>query len=432
MSSRDIIMAAAGVGGRSYWIDTITKSGSIAKAGNVALDNNNNVYSLVGYANAGNTPYRQGISKLNSLGATQFELGIGGSDANTAFTPVGIGLDSSGNIYTLTSVLISGQPGWSLFCKYNSSGTLQWQRGQKYNVDSAKGGQAYSLHVTSNGTMYCGCLGDSYTVIFAISSSGTLLWSLSMGISYWPSSIKTDSSGNVYFINDVSPKTIVKLNSSGVVQWQKSLSDNSGGYNSQIKGLAIDSSDNLIVVGCYGTYTVPMVVKLNSSGVVQWTRTISSITDGCLWWGVTTDAAGNIYCMGNTRDPLPRKVVTAKYSSDGTLQWIRSLQQGSRDCPMTYDFNNIKADASGGIVYTFTTATSYGSDYQTIVANLPSDGSKTGTYGDFTYSSLTGNSDSRISSTSNASNWFSVPTWPLYTPTWTANTPGFTTTTTAV
>lgn len=431
MSNREIIMSAAGVGGQSYWIDTVTKSGSIATVGNVTLDSAKNVYSLVGYATSGNTPYKQGTIKFNSLGIKQFEKGIGASDANFNFRPVGIGLDSSGNIYTLTTYVISGNAGRTLFCKYNSSGTLQWQKNQNYNIDSETGGRAYALHVSSGGTMYCACQADSYTAIFAISSSGTLLWSKAANISYWPSSIKTDSSENVYFINDISPRTIVKLNSSGVVQWQKSL--NIVGSDTQIKGLNIDSSDNLIVVGNYNGYTQPMVIKLDSSGTVLWARRISSITDGCIWYGVTTDSSGNIYCVGNSRDTLPRKCVTARYSSDGTLQWVRSLQQGSRDCPMDYDYNNIKADASGGITYTFRTATSYGSDYQTIIANLPADGSKTGVYGGFTYAVLSGISVSSITaSTSNTSYVFFVPTLPLNTPTFTESTPGFTISTTTV
>ena len=117
---------------------------------------------------------------------------------------------------------------------------------------------------------------------------------------------------------------IHKYADDGSLIWQKKLS------TGDVKGCAVDSNDNIIVCGrgsVGGTGDSAFVVKLNSSGVIQWQRRLDD-TSSDQWDSVTVDSNDDIIVGGDFREgpygSLPDFVI-AKYSSSGTLQWYRSL-----------------------------------------------------------------------------------------------------------
>jgi uncharacterized protein (DUF2147 family) len=146
---------------------------------------------------------------------------------------------------------------------------------------------------------------------------------------------------------------IVKFDSSGTLQWLKQLGTStiaSGGSNAgddACNSMTIDRSDNLFCAGvtsgsmgeAYGGATDAFIMKLNSSGTLQWLRQLGNVTkssggnntgtEGCT--GVSVDGSGNIFCTGSTNGSMSEingggeDAFVVKINSSGSLSWIRQF-----------------------------------------------------------------------------------------------------------
>jgi hypothetical protein len=101
------------------------------------------------------------------------------------------------------------------------------------------------------------------------------------------SPVACDSSGNVYFCgydNSINATyatgTIAKYNSSGTLQWQTYISNVAASKYVNLTAIAVDSSSNVYYVGSTFSPTSMIFGKLNSSGVLQWQRGITFIRGG--------------------------------------------------------------------------------------------------------------------------------------------------------
>ena len=222
------------------------------------------------------------------------QLGTSDSDEGR-----GVTTDSSGNVY------VTGYTGGGLdentnsgsndifLVKYNSSGTIQWTK------QLGTSGYDYGQDVTT----------DSSDNIYVTGSTGGDLDG------------NTSSGGNDIFL--------VKYNSSGTKQWTKQMGTSSDDWGN---GVTTDSSGNIYVTGytnggldgnTHSGYGDIFLVKYNSSGTKQWTKT-SSVGIGN---GVTTDSSGNIYVTGQTQGGLDGNtnsgetdIFLVKYNSSGIKQ----------------------------------------------------------------------------------------------------------------
>ena len=246
----------------------------------VVVDSSDNVYVC-------GESYTSGIGalivKYNSSGTIQWQRKLGGSSYNA--NGFSIAIDSSDNLY------ISGRNYYSsnnrvLIAKYNSSGTIQWQRklvgsndeyGQDIAVDNS--GNVYVFgYTTSAGS------GGQDVFIAKYNTSGTIQWQRVLGGSgtEWGHGIAVDGSGNAYVcggsfsVGGSGQELIVaKYNTSGTIQWQRKL----GGTGSdEARGIAVDSSGNVYVGGTTRSAGAGsddfLIVKYNSSGTIQWQRTL--------------------------------------------------------------------------------------------------------------------------------------------------------------
>ena len=231
--------------------------------------------------------------------------------------------------------------GQELYFKLNSSGAEQWQR----TLDGSSTQLAYDVAVDSSDNVYIG----GYTTV----------------------------SGYGYFL-------LAKYNSSGTLQWNKKI----GGSSTTDYGrsVTVDSSDNIYVggvstgggVGVYDSY----LVKYNSSGTYQWQKALGTSGQQINIQGMTSDSSDNVYVIGT----YSSSYFFAKYDSDGNLDWQRSL--GGSD---TDNGHSISADTKGNIYVMGNTASAGAGSNDLLFAKLPSDGTKTGTYGSFTYAASSHN-----------------------------------------
>ena len=193
---------------------------------------------------AGVSARGEGLFKLLSLGQSYWIASLADSLAAASQYDQGLGItvDSSGNVYTAGS--LSNTDNNAYLTKYNTTGTLQWQRKL---VDT---NTATNRNDVTHG-------------------------------------IAVDGSGNVYitgyFLNSSSSRNvfIIKYNTSGTLQWQRKLADTSNANDQNDWGLsiAVDGSGNVYVTGRYGNLTVGnanvFITKYNTSGTIQWKRKLA-------------------------------------------------------------------------------------------------------------------------------------------------------------
>jgi hypothetical protein len=380
---QQILLGYGAGGSESYWYATIGDSNS--NGGNdVAIDNDGNVY-LSGASNSDIL-----VVKYDKDGTEQWQRLI---DTNSS-EKVGIGLDSSNNVYVVGDTDESPSQGSLDFhiTKFNSSGTEQWQKGL-----GGSGIEQFFGHSTtdSSGNTY----GGGYTTsagqgtfaqyLVKWNSSGTVQWqrTLSMSGQHTGRDVSFDSSGNVYMCGESdlgtlnnTNLTLAKWASNGTHQWTRYLRGNS--YGEVGNALAVDSSDNIYV--CVSTSSQGagsndlLLVKYNSSGTVQWRRLLGGTgSDGGT--GVAVDSSDNVYVCGTTRSVGngSRYIMIAKIDSSGNLQWQNTFGGDQQDYG-----EHIKVDSSNNIYVVGRTQSLAAGQSQMFVAKLPNDGSLTGLVGD--------------------------------------------------
>lgn len=257
---------------------------AVSEGRSVAVDSLGNMYTV----SSTNSGVDIGIVKYNvATGAVAWQYKI--DSGSTGDGAKSIYIDGSDNIYIAGSVFGGVgpfSPGRLWVAKLDTSGAIQWQR--YIAVDPGE------LNASA----------DAYD-------------------------IAVDSSGNVILCGDSRLGAfITKLNSSGVVQWFKIANS-----IQQIRSVATDSSNNIYLMGqgtlyANGQYGVPLaIVKLNTSGVQQWNKTYGGSQ---LVGGLAVSSSGYVYASFNGAVSSGVGAILAKLSaSDGSQVWQRTLNYTS-------------------------------------------------------------------------------------------------------
>jgi hypothetical protein len=252
--------------------------------------------------------------------------------------------------------------------KVNSSGVLQWQK----RVSTPQTDFFYGSTMDSSGNFIgvgrSGSLGYGYVAKF--DPSGSLLWAKDFIGSYqnlYSAGVKTDSSNNIYLVGShyTNPTNtwdsfVVKLDSSGSLQWQRFI----GGTGQQSShSVVVNSSGDIYASGTVydSTYNTVLLVKYNSSGTLQWQKKISHTTN-VLDGGLALDSSGDLYLSGFCGSALLMKfdpsgnVLWQKASSTSGTQWTNIFIDPSNNLylcgAISSGFRYIaKYDTSGNAVY---------------------------------------------------------------------------------
>lgn len=371
------LISPGGGGGGSggpYWIGTLANASYYEAAYSVAIDTSNNIH-LSGRAWGGGTQYDVFFGKLDTAGALQMQYTFG---SNATDISNGITVDSSGNIYVCGYLVAAGSADFFV-TKFNSVGVLQWGRLIPDNPGLADA--AYSVKVDNSGNVFaCGTINNDSSVKTAFlvktDANGSVSWKKTLTGTSEARSLYLDSSGNVYLsglanISGVNKMIIAKFDSTGVLQWTRSLGSAAA---AQSNGLVIDSLGNIYICGFSGSPSAAVVAKYDSSGTLLWQRQISG-ANSATYTGIAIDSSDNVYLSGYyTASGTVNALVVTKYDSSGNLQWKRAMSSA-----LTVNGYGISIDGNNDIVvcgYVYPIST----HYDIIVAKLPNDGSKTGTY----------------------------------------------------
>ena len=290
-SSDNIIVVGSRTSGSSLTINKYNPSGTVLwqqefDVGSqnfgraVAVDSNDDIIICGSSYRNNTTGFDVILAKFRSNGqATSWSRYIA-STTNNGDVGFGVAIDSSDNVI-VTGRINGFTPMDLLVAKFNTSGTLQWQK------TLGNGGR-----VEGHGVAI-----DSSDNIIIMGYEGT-------------------------FILGQRVMTI-KLNSSGVLQWKVSLGQ-AGSINSgKGKGsVAIDSSDNVIITGVTEVYSDLLVAKFNSSGTLQWDKTLGSSSGNVPygWNGVAVDSSDRVIVTGGLQEPNSTIMdfLVAKLPSDGS------------------------------------------------------------------------------------------------------------------
>ncbi len=244
------------------------------------------------------------------------ELTKGGED---------IAADSSGNVY-ICGDHTSGNTHYGWFCKFNSSGTLQWQKLISGLIDMKP-----IVIDSSDNIFICGRRqdgSDQPATIYKFDTSASIIWKKNYHKAQYDRfyDIDFDSSGNIYVAGSSSNPILMKLNSSGTIQWCKKIgtTGNWAVPKQRSYGVAVDSNNDIYIIGRNGpnkSNWKALIVKFNSSGTEQWRRDfgITGTTIKNTGFEIAVDSRDNIVIQGDHDNNTTHKsFFLARLPNDGT------------------------------------------------------------------------------------------------------------------
>jgi hypothetical protein len=278
----------------SSWVNVIGRPRNDSSVTAVVYDTKGNVITLS--YNSNGAPESENdafttITKFDDQGNILWQSDIGG------YTPAGYGLDtdSNDNIYlSVTQRPNGGSDAYVVVIKLNSNGVRQWAEGFGHAYDCAA-----FLVVDNNG----------YPVVNGYSSD-------------------PGSDGGY----------LIRLDkTTGAVTTNVRFTDDENGQEITNQGLAIDAENNIVLTGSHydGTNTTIIVQKLSGVDFSHiWSKQIDTVDqydiDG---GGVACDGANNIYLTGSFTGQESNvgigniyKTVVMKLNSDGVVQWSRDIK----------------------------------------------------------------------------------------------------------
>ena len=224
-----------------------------------------------------------------------------------------------------STVINASGPSVTFVAKYNSSGDLQWARGNSGGTYSLTNGRGIAVDEDGNG--YFG---------------GTFLNDITFG--------STSLSSSSYTI------FVTKLDSNGNYLWAKQAVQSVNSFTQTLLDLVLNENNELLITGSYlGELKFPglssslpnnptgnnddvFLAKLNSNGTFQWAEKAGGMGLDNKDYG--TDIAigenGDIFLVGtfgddisfgsttlNSTDPNQRDYFLAKYNDSGNFQWAK-------------------------------------------------------------------------------------------------------------
>lgn len=329
------------------------------------------------------------VMKLSSTGAIQWQKALGGSAAENLLsiqsTPDG-GYIASGLTYSNDGD-VSGYHGgteadaWVV--KLSSAGAIQWQKvlGGSTGCDFANsilstpdGGYILVGHTDSHDGDVTSNAGERDVWIVKLTNNGAIQWQKTIGGAdndyafslqstpdggYVAAGYTYSNNGDVSNNHGDADAWIVKLSSGGAIEWQKSL----GGSNEEVARsiqptpdggfivAASSKSNNGDVSNNYGDADA-WVVKLSSTGAVQWQKSLGGSNED-IARSIQTTGDGGYIVAGSTKSNNGdvngnrggQDAWIVKLSNNGTFQWQKSLGGTANDFA-----NSIQPTNDGGYI----------------------------------------------------------------------------------
>lgn len=378
----------------SYWINGVSDANTVFTS--VINDSANNLY-VTGYTSSYGAGGNDAVLiKFNTVGNILWQKTLGGSSDEKAY---GITIDSANNIIIIGTTNGAGAtagytPGFYMLfvAKFDTNGNLVWQKTGTMSANINY--NFYGVTTDSSNNIYVVGDGNDRGLLTKLDSNGAVLWQRDPGLAgIGLRDVAIDSSGNNYSVGffgtyqsqgaGANELYLLKYDTNNNLVWERTLGSASNEYG---YGIVIDNYNNIYVTGY--TYSVDadsdlLIAKYDTNGTIQWQKALGGVgnTSG---YGITKDSSGNVYVIGTTLSGgvFNREIMLTKYTSAGYLAWQRSFGEFS-DENLLIGSQSIAVDNFGNLSFCF-----YNS-YGTYVVRVPTDGSTTGNFLNFSYGALT-------------------------------------------
>lgn len=352
--------------GDTIWTRQFNYAANFDDEANFIVINNLGNITVSGYSDGGSTSTKNDIVTIqySPSGVILWSARYNNAITNEDELPAAICVDDANNIFVAgRSDHDIGNVDDMITIKYNNAGVEQWVTFYDGGLtDRAAGVVADNIGgCVVTGRTNVGTNDDIITISYSF--TGATNWSATFsgpGGDDRGQAIARNASGDI-FVGGIRANAsdddfvILKYNSSGVLQWTKIFN---GGDNDRLTTLVIDGSSNVYVTGQSdidlggNTDYNFRTIKYNSSGVLQWnTMSGNPANQDDVPSDIFVDATGNAYVTG-TSDAIAGgaenlEFMTVKYNSTGAQLWIKYFDgtvTNAEDIPA-----QLLTDASGNV-----------------------------------------------------------------------------------
>lgn len=352
-------------------------------AASLASSNGANVY-FIGSISTGSEIM---AIKLNSAGNVVWQKAISGTSGNVEQTTDAV-LDSSENIYMCgrQSVATANYQGY--LCKLDTTGNIVWQRsfGSTYNQDNEPG-----VSVESGGNVFIVLNGNNAVNMAMYNSSGTLQYQRQQDANADTAVDITSTTGNCYMIGQGGNNGyLTKINTSGTTQNSRTIQQT--GETIVPIAITADSTGNLFVLSRRTGGNIVVSKHYSNTDIIS-SVSYANLTNAS--GGIAVDTSDNVYVASTGASNLAW--YAKLYNGNLESQWQRTFTTGNATV-----FRNISWANSH--VYIAGAGNIGGAVNTPFIAKLPDDGTGEGTHGIYTIANVTYATSSGSFTSSTAAN----------------------------
>lgn len=379
----DIVTIKYSISGQQLWLQSYNGTANDNDEGfDIAIDDSANVY-VVGYSKS-----TSGMQDITTIKYSSSGIQLWAQTYNGSFNNYDVGnaitVDANGNSYVVGYVTTSNYTYDFCTIKYSTGGSQLWA--QTYDGPGNFNDEGRDIALDGGGNVYVTGPSDTFynsqpnadMVLLKYNNSGTLQWRRvydSPGHGYeYSKRLAIDSQNNIivvgygFITGNGNDYYIMKYNSSGNFQWFRNYNYGTNTFE-EPHGMVIDSQNNIIVTGQGITSTQAgtndyVTVKYDPSGTFQWAARYDNITNlEDRAYAVCMGDSNTIFVTGFSKGSISLyDIATVKYNSAGQLQYVlRYNHTADKD-----DIGNAVAFRNGDIWVTGKSDNPSNSDYITL------------------------------------------------------------------
>ena len=299
-AATEFVTAKYNTNGVRQWIDTLAPpTGGNNVPYKLLVSPQDDVFVTGTACLANNFSCQVAVIKYDSTGRHQWTRQYPPPVSRVFTSAAGIGMDTQGNTYVANNSTHTGP----MIYKFDVNGNLL------KSFPTGEGSSIEAFHVDSQGNSYAGGCNPA-AVIAKTNSQGASEWVHNLTPFSCLAGIQTDSTGNVFISQTLrgtsgafSDISVLKLNASGVQQWETQSNGGQGGRNTDLAGpLVLNSAGEVYVTGSdnNGAETNFITIKYDPTGHQNWMQLYAKAGQSNLAREIAIGGDGGLFVLGTS------------------------------------------------------------------------------------------------------------------------------------